>query len=74
MKSPSDVKIGQVDYNISIGHVVKIIGFFSTEHKGIINHHDSNVHMHLITDDEKVMGHLAAIKLLPGKTEFYISN
>jgi acetolactate decarboxylase len=39
---------------------VEIIGFFSTEHKGVFTHHDSFLHMHLITKDKEKMGHLDA--------------
>jgi len=45
---------------------VTLIGFFSTEHQGIFTHHDSFVHIHLITEDRKQMGHLDSIKFKKG--------
>jgi hypothetical protein len=48
----------------------EIIGFFSTEHKGVFTHHDSFLHMHLITKDESKMGHLDELKI--GKMKLYL--
>lgn len=55
--SPKEAHQGQTNYNLS-DEAVEIIGFFSTEHQGIFTHHDSFLHMHLITKDETKMGHL----------------
>lgn len=35
-----------------------MVGYFSTSHQGEFTHHDSFTHIHLITADRKVMGHL----------------
>ncbi|MDT0538935.1 acetolactate decarboxylase [Croceitalea sp. P059] len=55
--SPTEAHEGQTNYELN-NVQVEIIGFFSTEHKGIFTHHDSYIHLHLITKDEKKMGHL----------------
>ncbi|GLB50437.1 acetolactate decarboxylase [Neptunitalea lumnitzerae] len=60
--SRADAHKGQVTYPIS-NKAVTIVGFFSTEHQAVFTHHDSYVHMHLITKDEKQMGHLDAIEI-----------
>lgn len=57
VSSPDEAHQGQMNYTIT-SEAVEIIGFFSTEHKGIFTHHDSFLHMHLITKDERKMGHL----------------
>ncbi|MEO1033447.1 MAG: acetolactate decarboxylase [Bacteroidota bacterium] len=57
VSSPKEAHQGQVNYKLASEHV-EIIGFFSTEHQGIFTHHDSYLHMHLITKDLKKMGHL----------------
>ncbi|WP_439152013.1 acetolactate decarboxylase [Winogradskyella sp.] len=57
VSSPKEAHQGQVDYNLGYEEV-EIIGFFSTEHQGIFTHHDSYLHMHLITKDLGTMGHL----------------
>ncbi len=60
--SPDEAHQGQTDYPIK-NENVEIIGFFSTEHKGIFTHHDSFLHMHLITKDETQMGHLDELEI-----------
>ena len=53
---------GQVNYTLT-NENVEIVGFYSTKHQGIFTHHDSFLHMHLITTDEQKMGHLDAVQL-----------
>ncbi|MFK7833369.1 MAG: acetolactate decarboxylase [Winogradskyella sp.] len=62
VSSPKEAHQGQTNYQIN-DEEVTIIGFFSTEHKGIFTHHDSNIHLHLITKDERKMGHLDAMEI-----------
>ena len=62
VRSPKEAHIGQTNYVIK-DKEVEIIGFFSTAHKGIFTHHDSFLHMHLITEDYSVMGHLDALEI-----------
>lgn len=57
VSSPAEAHQGQTNYQMS-NLAVEIIGFYSTSHKGIFTHHDSFVHLHLITKDEQLMGHL----------------
>lgn len=57
VSSPKEAHQGQVNFNLE-NEEVDIIGFFSTEHQGIFTHHDSFLHMHLITSDASKMGHL----------------
>jgi acetolactate decarboxylase len=37
---------------------VKILGFYSAQHKGVFTHHDTNIHLHFVTQDEKFSGHV----------------
>lgn len=57
VSSPQEAHQGQVNYTVK-NEVCEIIGFFSTGHQGIFTHHDSYLHMHLITEDQSKMGHL----------------
>ena len=57
VSSPQEAHQGQINYQLN-DESVEIVGFFSTEHKGVFTHHDSFLHMHLITADESKMGHL----------------
>jgi len=69
VSSPDEAHQGQRNYNIE-NEDVEIIGFFSTEHKGIFTHHDSYLHMHLITKDESKMGHLDELEI--GEMKLYL--
>jgi len=52
----------------------ELLGFFSTEHKGVFTHHDSNVHIHVITADRKKMGHLESMAIKKGTARLYIAG
>ena len=62
VSSPREAHIGQVQYIIQ-DEEVEIIGFFSKEHQGVFTHHDTYLHMHLITRDQQMMGHLDWLKI-----------
>lgn len=68
VSSPDEAHQGQTDYELE-NRNVEIIGFFSTQHKGVFTHHDSFLHMHLITEDETKMGHLDELAI--GKMKLY---
>ncbi len=74
VSNPKEAHAGQKKYSIG-NYESEIIGFFSTEHQGIFTHHDSYLHMHLITKDRIHMGHLDELEiekmklLLPEKIE-----
>ena len=69
VSSPDEAHQGQTNYNIA-NENAEIIGFFSTEHKGVFTHHDSFLHMHLITKDESKMGHLDELEI--GEMKLYL--
>lgn len=62
VSSPKEAHQGQVNYPLT-DEQVEIVGFFSTEHQGIFTHHDSFLHMHLMTADREKMGHLDEIEM-----------
>ena len=70
VNSPEDAHQGQTSYEI-LNKTVTIVGYFSTEHKGIFTHHDSYLHMHLITTDKEQMGHLDNMTFEKGKVKLY---
>jgi acetolactate decarboxylase len=71
VSSPTEAHQGQTNYALG-REQVEIIGFYSTEHQGIFTHHDSHIHLHLITQDETKMGHLDAVELKPEKVSLYL--
>jgi len=60
--SAEEAHQGQVNYAVKDEEVI-ILGFFSVDHQGIFTHHDSFVHLHLITKDKQMMGHLDKMKI-----------
>ncbi len=71
VSSPEEAHQGQRNYAIN-GKKVDILGFFSTEHKAILTHHDTYLHMHLITEDRTKMGHLEKLNIKKGMAELYL--
>ncbi len=71
VSSPEEAHQGQINYTLENSEV-EIVGFFSTKHKGVFTHHDSNVHMHLITTDRKKMGHLDKVLFGKGNIKLYL--
>jgi len=45
---------------------VELIGFYSRQHRGIFTPQESNVHVHLRTEDGQISGHLETIRLAQG--------
>jgi acetolactate decarboxylase len=62
VSSPDEAHQGQTNYELK-NEETEIVGFFSTKHKGVFTHHDSYLHMHLITKDESKMGHLDELEI-----------
>lgn len=71
--SPDDAHIGQVKYQID-NQNSDIVGFFSRKHKGIFTHHDTFLHLHLITSDRLKMGHLEQVNFGDNKIKLYIPS
>ncbi|HRE65737.1 MAG TPA: acetolactate decarboxylase [Cyclobacteriaceae bacterium] len=63
--SPDEAHQGQRNFVLT-HQLVEIVGFFSTAHKGIFTHHDTYLHMHLITSDRQKMGHLDEVRFKKG--------
>jgi acetolactate decarboxylase len=73
VSSPDEAHKGQKNYELK-NEQADIIGFFSTEHKAIFTHHDTFLHMHLITADRQQMGHLDEMLLKNGTMTLYLPN
>lgn len=69
VSSPDEAHQGQTNFSLK-NENVEIIGFFSTEHKGVFTHHNSFIHMHLITKSESKMGHLDELEI--GNMKLYL--
>ncbi len=71
VSSPDEAHKGQKNYEL-IDEQSEIIGFFSTRHKAIFTHHDTYLHMHLITADRQKMGHLDEVLFKKGSMKLYL--
>ena len=71
VSSPDEAHKGQKNYKLQ-NEQADIIGFFSTEHKAIFTHHDTFLHMHLITSDRQKMGHLDEVLFKKETMKLYL--
>lgn len=71
VSSPDEAHKGQKNYELK-NEQSEIIGFFSTEHKAIFTHHDTHLHMHLMTNNRQKMGHLDEVLLKKGTMKLYL--
>ncbi len=69
--SPREAHQGQVNDTLR-RRTVTVVGFFSTRHQGIFTHHDTYLHMHLITADRSKMGHLDKVSLSGGNVKLFL--
>ena len=71
VSSPNDAHKGLVKYQME-NQEAEIVGFFSKEHKGIFTHHDTYLHMHLMTKDKQMMGHLDELSIEKAKMRLFL--
>lgn len=71
VSSPKEAHQGQKNYVIE-NEEIEIIGFYSRNHKGVFTHHDSNIHMHLITANKAKMGHLDEVNFDDNSIKIYL--
>lgn len=73
VSSPEQAHQGQVSYTLK-DIEADIVGFFSTSHQSVFTHHDTFMHLHLITSDRTMMGHLDSISFKPGAVILYLPD
>jgi acetolactate decarboxylase len=73
VSSPEEAHQGIVYYPITQANV-NILGFFSRKHQAVFTHHDTFMHLHLITKDREMMGHLDEIDFGSNQLILYWSN
>jgi acetolactate decarboxylase len=71
VNSPQEAHQGQINYSLTDAEF-EIVGFFSTSHQSIFTHHDTYLHMHLITSDKNQMGHLDEISFRKGSLKLFL--
>lgn len=71
VSSPDEAHQGLTNYQLA-NVKADIVGFFSTQHKAILTHHDTFLHLHLITADRQKMGHLDEVNFVKGEMKLYL--
>ncbi len=71
VRSPDEAHTGQKTFELK-NEASDILGFFSTGHQAVFTHHDSFLHMHLITTDRRKMGHLDQALFKKGTMTLYL--
>jgi len=64
VNGPDDAHQHNKDYHLE-GRTMDLVGFFSTEHKAVFTHHDTNIHVHAITAERDWMGHVEHVRFDP---------
>lgn len=62
---PSAHELAKVHFTLK-NSPVQLLGFYSEHHQGIFTHHNSSMHIHVKTPDDRVAGHLEELELEPG--------
>lgn len=57
ISSPEDAHKARIEFDLK-NESADILGFFSTKHQGLFTHHDSYLHMHLLSGNKQTMGHI----------------
>jgi acetolactate decarboxylase len=73
VSSPDEAHMGRTFFDLK-DEQSEIVGFFSKNHKSIFTHHDSFLHMHLLTEDKKQMGHVDELILGKSKIILFITD
>lgn len=60
--SPADAHSGQENFEL-LNQGFQLLGFFSRNHQAVFTHMNSYTHMHMITSDRKMMGHLDSLSI-----------
>ncbi len=71
VSSPDDAHKGRKSYRVKNEEVL-ILGFFSKNHKTIFTHHDTFLHLHLMTLSQQIMGHLDECYFKKGSVKLLI--
>lgn len=71
VQSPEDAHIGKQYFELQ-NEEVNILGFYSTQHKGVFTHHSTNLHAHLINLRMNKMGHIDQVQFIPGTLNLYV--
>ncbi|MBK8500425.1 MAG: acetolactate decarboxylase [Flavobacteriales bacterium] len=72
VRSPDDAHEGRKTF-VHEKSAADLLGFFSTRHKAVFTHHDTNIHVHLITRDRLWMGHVDEVRFDPALVRLFVA-
>lgn len=71
VRVPADARKGQLNKRTG-GMYADLLGFFSTRHQRVFTHHDSFLHLHLLSNDRSVMGHVDELRFSAGQLKLMV--
>ncbi len=72
VNGPDDAHRDNKHYRTT-ARVADALGLFSTEHKAVFTHHDTNIHVHAITAERNWMGHVEAMRFEAGSMSLLVA-
>lgn len=72
VNGPDEAHRHNKDFHLE-SRVMDLLGFFSTKHKAVFTHHDTNIHVHAITAERDWMGHVEETRFDPKQVTFSIA-
>lgn len=72
ISSPDDAHRDNEHFQVT-GKQAEALGFFSTAHKAVFTHHDTNIHVHSITAERDWMGHVEALSFVSKRVRLQVA-
>lgn len=72
VNNPDDAHRHNKDHHLA-DSAMDLIGFFSTKHKAVFTHHDTNIHVHAITVERNWMGHVEDVHFVPSRVTLSVA-
>ncbi|MBK6542095.1 MAG: acetolactate decarboxylase [Flavobacteriales bacterium] len=71
VRSPDDAHKGRKTF-VRKDVEADMLGFFSTMHKAVFTHHDTNIHVHLVNKERSWMGHVDGLGFDPKAIRLFV--
>jgi acetolactate decarboxylase len=52
----------------------EVVGVFSRQHRTVFTHHDAFIHLHFLSRDGRVMGHVDALRFVPAEIALAVGS
>lgn len=72
INGPDDAHRENKNYRLT-DRTMDLLGFFSTRHKAVFTHHDTNIHVHAITVERDWMGHVEELRFAPRAVQLRVA-